>query len=137
MVPRSLTLRDARGTGAVLRITDHPDEGKVVFSHWRGEVCVASTPIELMDLLALVEFLSAAAKRPAADPSSLAHETPERRLLTAFRQEGAATPISEGEIRRPGVPVTRRALVDSRDRPSQTDSATDHLQLGGTGGDVA
>ena len=50
MRPRSLTIPDARGSGAYLRVTRHPEQRKVVISHWRDDVCVASTPVELVEV---------------------------------------------------------------------------------------
>ena len=48
--PNRLHIPDARGQGASLRVTRHPDQRKVVLSHWRDGVCVASTPIELSEV---------------------------------------------------------------------------------------
>src|ERR1039458_3627341 len=44
--PKRLSIPDARGQGASLRVTRHPEQGKIVLSHWRDGLCVASTPIE-------------------------------------------------------------------------------------------
>ena len=82
--PNRLHIPDARGQGASLRVTRHHDEGKVVLSHWRDGVCVASTPIELSEVSALIGVLAdalgdaigATAKAPPASqrerPSVLA-----------------------------------------------------------------
>ena len=58
MRPRSLTIPDARRQGASLRITRHPAQRKVVISHWRDDVCVASTPVEIGELAALIGVLA-------------------------------------------------------------------------------
>jgi hypothetical protein len=58
MQPRSLTIPDARGSGAYLRITRHPEQRKVVISHWRDDLCVASTPVELVEVPALIGVLA-------------------------------------------------------------------------------
>jgi hypothetical protein len=58
MQPRSLTIPDARGLGATLRVTWHPEERKIVLSHWRDGLCVASTPIELSEVSALIGVLA-------------------------------------------------------------------------------
>ena len=55
-----LTVPDARGAGAFLRVSKHPDHGKVVLSHWRGTLCVASTPVELAEVPALINVLAEA-----------------------------------------------------------------------------
>jgi hypothetical protein len=59
-----------------LRATWHSDSGTIVFSHWNGEVCMASTPVALPDCTKLinlmVQSLSMVAERrlPAVDPAS-------------------------------------------------------------------
>ena len=58
MRPRSLTIPDARGHGGSLRVTRHPEQRKVVISHWRDDVCVASTPIEIGEVPALLGVLA-------------------------------------------------------------------------------
>lgn len=45
----------ARGHGASLR---DPEQRKVVLSHWRDGLCVASTPIELSEVSALIGVLA-------------------------------------------------------------------------------
>ncbi len=56
--PNRLTIPDARGQGATLRVTRHPEQRKVVLSHWRDGVCVASTPIELTEISGLIGVLA-------------------------------------------------------------------------------
>ena len=58
MRPNRLSIPDARGQGATLRVTRHPEQGKVVLSHWRDGLCVASTPIELSEVSALIGLLA-------------------------------------------------------------------------------
>jgi hypothetical protein len=79
MRPSRLMIPDARGHGASLRVTRHPEQKKVVLSHWRDGLCVASTPIELSEVSALIgvladalgEAVDATAQRPpASDPRS-------------------------------------------------------------------
>jgi hypothetical protein len=76
--PNRLTIPDARGHGATLRVTRHPEQSKVVLSHWREGVCVASTPIELSEVSGLIGVL-ADALGDAIDTSVPAGVTPERR----------------------------------------------------------
>jgi hypothetical protein len=52
--PKTLTIPDARGNGASFRVTRHPAQKKIVLSQWRDGVCVASTPIELSEVPALI-----------------------------------------------------------------------------------
>lgn len=54
---RTLVLPDVRGGDRVLRVTWHPASGTVVFSHWTGSVCTASTPVRLADASTLIELL--------------------------------------------------------------------------------
>jgi hypothetical protein len=73
--PNRVFLSDARGNDLYLRATWHPDSSTVVFSHWNGEVCTASTPVALTDCTKLIDLmvrsLSAVAERhlpPAEAP---------------------------------------------------------------------
>jgi hypothetical protein len=56
--PHRLNIPDARGQGATLRVTRHPEQRKVVLSHWRDGLCVASTPVELSEIPALIGVLA-------------------------------------------------------------------------------
>jgi len=55
--PNRISIPDARGSGASLRVTRHSQQRKVVLSHWRDGVCVASTPIELVEIPTLIGVL--------------------------------------------------------------------------------
>ena len=56
--PIRLSIPDARGQGASLRVTRHPEERKIVLSHWRDGLCVATTPVELREVPALIGVLA-------------------------------------------------------------------------------
>jgi hypothetical protein len=56
--PKSVTIPDSRGNGASLRVTRHPAQRKIVLSHWRDGICVASTPIELGEVPAFIGVLA-------------------------------------------------------------------------------
>jgi hypothetical protein len=58
MHPRRLSIPDARGHGASLQVTKHPEQRKIVLSHWRDGVCVASTPVDLSEVPALIGVLA-------------------------------------------------------------------------------
>ncbi len=73
-----LSIPDARGGGANLRVTGHADQGKVVVSHWRDGVCVASTPIELSQVPALIAVLADALGRAVAIPKTPTRASPPR-----------------------------------------------------------
>ncbi len=55
---RTIVLNDVRGDGRCLRVTWHPDTGTLVFSHWHGGVCSASTPVHLVDATKVVELVA-------------------------------------------------------------------------------
>jgi len=59
-VPNRLNIPDTRGHGASLRVTRHADQRRVVLSHWRDGICVASTPIDLSEVPALIGLLAEA-----------------------------------------------------------------------------
>jgi hypothetical protein len=67
-------LPQALGADEFVRVTWHEAEQVVVFSQWRGSVCVAATPVritETPELAALlVDALGAAARNPAHDRRS-------------------------------------------------------------------
>jgi hypothetical protein len=73
---------DARGQGASLRVTGHPEQRKVVLSHWRDGLCVASTPVELSEVSALIGVL-ADALGDAIDAAAPAPVAPRRRAPIA------------------------------------------------------
>jgi hypothetical protein len=77
MRPRSLSIPDARGQGAVLRVTKHPEQKKVVLSHWRDGLCVASTPVDVNEIPGLISVL-ADAMGDALDRTSNAAPTTRR-----------------------------------------------------------
>jgi hypothetical protein len=63
---RTVLLGDARDTERHLRVTWHPDSSTVVFSHWNGPVCAASTPVELDEASRLVDLLVGALRDAAS-----------------------------------------------------------------------
>ena len=72
--PNRVFLTDVRGGDLYLRATWHPESATIVFSHWNGEVCMASTPVALTDSTKLIDLmvrsLSEAVERrlPPAEP---------------------------------------------------------------------
>jgi hypothetical protein len=54
--PNRLFLDDVRGGDLYLRVTWHPESATIVFSHWNGEICLASTPIALTDATKLIDL---------------------------------------------------------------------------------
>jgi hypothetical protein len=50
-------LSDARGGDRFLRVTWHPASSTLVFSHWTGTVCTASTPVKLPEASKIVDIV--------------------------------------------------------------------------------
>jgi hypothetical protein len=65
---RTLILPDIRGEDRVLRITWHPASSTVVFSHWTGSVCTASTPVSLSEASRLIDLLVGALRDAVSSP---------------------------------------------------------------------
>ncbi len=57
---RTVLLGDGRDPDRYLRVTWHPDSGTVVFSHWHGAVCAASSAVPVSEASRLGDLLSAA-----------------------------------------------------------------------------
>jgi hypothetical protein len=55
--PNRVFLPDARGGDLYMRATWHPESITIVFSHWNGEVCMASTPVALTDSTKVIDLL--------------------------------------------------------------------------------
>ena len=85
MRPHRLTVPDARGQGASLRVTRHPEQRKVVLSHWRDGRCVASTPIELSEVSALIGVLADALGEAIDTAVPGAPAPPRHGFITAAR----------------------------------------------------
>jgi hypothetical protein len=54
--PNRIFLTDMRGGDQYLRATWHPESATIVFSHWVGEVCMASTPVGLTESAKLIDL---------------------------------------------------------------------------------
>jgi hypothetical protein len=64
--PNRVFLADVRGGDQYLRATWHAESATIVFSHWNGEVCMASTPVALTDCTELIELQVRALSRVAS-----------------------------------------------------------------------
>ena len=67
---------DLRDELRYLRVTWHPDRRVVVLSHWRDDVCLASTPIELSQISRLVGLLVSALEDAATPKAEVASGGP-------------------------------------------------------------
>jgi hypothetical protein len=72
---RSLMLSDARGGDRFLRVTWHPASSTIVFSHWTGTVCTASTPVKLPEASKIVDIV-VSSLRDVAEAAALAPAAP-------------------------------------------------------------
>ena len=85
---RRVAIDDVRGNQRWLRVTWHPDTNTVVFSHWNGEVCSASTPVRLGDATKVTELVLRAL-REAVDGhpnASSPAQTPRRDWFEKLRR---------------------------------------------------
>ncbi len=87
---RTVLLSDARDPDRYLRVTWHPDSGTVVFSHWHGAVCAASTPVSLSEASRLADVLAAVVGQAAGgrDEETVVMRMPSR--AAAGRASGRA-----------------------------------------------
>jgi hypothetical protein len=70
---RRLYLADSRPGGRHMRVTWHPESATVVFSHWVGGCCVASTAVAIEEVGPLIGLLTDALRdlhRPWGAPHS-------------------------------------------------------------------
>ena len=72
---RTLVLPDVRNQDRYLRITWHPSSSTVVFSHWTGPLCTASTPVSLLEASRVIDFLVGALRGVLSErvPSHVGH----------------------------------------------------------------
>src|SRR5580698_8628806 len=67
---RTLVLDDSRGDERFLRVTWHPSSSTLVFSHWNGPVCTASTPVTLPEASKIIALV-VSALRDVAETSAV------------------------------------------------------------------
>jgi hypothetical protein len=117
--PKSVTIPDARGNGASFRVTRHQAERKIVLSQWRGGVCVASTPIELSEVPALIGIFADALGEAVVE--SVAHSSALARASAAQAAEEARTAAARTSVvaRPPEVWSAKRGLNRDRAEPGQ------------------
>jgi hypothetical protein len=125
VAPRSLSIPDSRGPRASLRVTRHPEQNKVVLSHWRDGVCVASTPIELTEVSTLIGVL-ADALGDAIDLTGPSSDTPSRgaQLLAELRAWLKPRLAQIVELRVPKDATGRTNLTTRPDITTRTDATT-------------
>jgi hypothetical protein len=109
MHPRRLSIPDARGHGATLRVTKHPEQRKIVLSHWRDGVCVASTPVELSEVPALIGAL--------ADGLADAIDTPMESIVPSSKQ--SLLSVIRGWLRPRLAQITELRLVRDPSKDEQ------------------
>jgi len=71
-IPRlGSTLLGRDRAGRRLRVSSHPDAGRVVLSIWQDDICRATLRLAEEDVPALVTMLSASLNQPHAEDSSV------------------------------------------------------------------
>jgi hypothetical protein len=81
-----LNIPDARGKRAYLQVTRHSDQRKVVLSQWRDGLCVASTPVDVAELPALIAMLAEALGDAATVPSDVSKQRAHRSFWDRARR---------------------------------------------------
>ncbi len=80
---------DQRRGDSRLRMSWHDDKEVLVVSHWRGPICVASTPVEVKDLPGMITLMAQAIEEAAAAsgdrPYALSARSLRRDALTLLR----------------------------------------------------
>ena len=116
--PKTLTIPDARGNGASFRVTRHQAERKIVLSQWRDGVCVASTPIELSEVPALIGiFADALGEASVEAPARTPEVWSAKRGLNRDRGERATgRPCTPSSLRQSSVRAW--ASLQGRMRPA-------------------
>jgi hypothetical protein len=84
-----LDIADPRQRGGYLRLSWHAAGRVIVVSQWRDGVCVATTPVGVQHLGALVGFLIGALQEAATDGWEVRESTKPstgQRIVTLFRR---------------------------------------------------
>jgi hypothetical protein len=63
---------DPRDDHRRLRLSWHPERSELIVSHWRDNVCIATTPVGVKELAGLIGLLVQALQDAATRPPSLA-----------------------------------------------------------------
>jgi hypothetical protein len=78
----------ALGSGEFLRVTWHETREVMVFSHWKGDRCVAATPVRVTEISELAALISEAEAHAEASsrwppPTPDTHVVPQSGLAIA------------------------------------------------------
>ena len=69
---RRAFLVDRRQDGSYLRVTWHPEQRAFVMSHWRDDVCLAATHLDVAEVAPLVSLLGNGLAEAASTPAAVA-----------------------------------------------------------------
>ena len=102
---RTVVIGDVRGNERYLRVTWHPDTGTLVFSHWNGPVCSASTPVHLGDATKVIDLVVRALKETVERQPSVPHpvQPPRRDWLENLRRVAGPSVARVLALGRPGA----------------------------------
>jgi len=84
---------DPRDNHRRLRVSWHPERRELIVSHWRDNVCVATTPVGVREIAGLIGLLARALQDAAITPPGLpepgyqaTRDPLSRRFLTSIRR---------------------------------------------------
>jgi hypothetical protein len=105
LVEEPVVIGDVRGNERYLRVTWHPDTGTMVFSHWNGPVCSASTPVHLADATKVIDLVVRALKETVERQPSVPHPVQPPRLdwLEKLRRVAGPSVARVLALGRPGA----------------------------------
>ncbi len=100
---RTVVIGDVRGNERYLRVTWHPGTGTLVFSHWNGAVCSASTPVHLGDATKVIDLVVRALRETVERQPSVPDRAPGRDWLEKFRRVARPSVARVLALGRPGA----------------------------------
>ena len=106
-----------RGDDRCLRVTWHPETQLLVFSHWDGSLCRASTPVRLGDAAKVVELVMRGLREALEhQPDHSAAEAKQGGWLGMLRRLAQPSLAKVTVLRRPQYQplLGRRACTGSR-----------------------
>jgi hypothetical protein len=126
---------DRRDIDGHLRVSWHPAKRLINVSQWRRGICVATTPVELSDVPALVSLLVSALEEAATMPAPEATAAEAEPTLSTLGHDARRLVAGQAKalVARPGRRVQallgRRAgrlaqVIDIRTRPDRPPSET-------------
>ncbi len=79
--------------GRALRVSSHPELGRVVLSLWDGALCIGTLRVAPGDVPEMVQTLTGAAVAAAGGPGTVAGRSPDRTSSHPATHLGAVPPV--------------------------------------------